>query len=428
MVGPARTRKAHATEERTQTRQKQETQPPGKSLQTKFPSRPMPPKRNGQEPGGKSERLNHQGARDLQGETDKGKKEVGDLTTGEVVPTRLPPSTKPPQRNGQRQGEGDEGERKASPATAPARQTARAEHQDTAPTGRRLMSKRPSDRRSPGSNPGAASWLRSSSTHEPSDPPPRVVFVRVCVSRPPRRRPEPGQPKGAGKTVENQASKVLSSSQGGQALGGEDQLRIFHRERAGQSRSPATRAHRPQAGGTREATESLDLPPGGDRYLQPGFRGDSDRARAAGPPQEERSGGHRACRRRPSRLPREAPGGSGLRRAAAIPRPLPNPPASTRRARSLERNATGRWALLRDGWRARATRGAHLAVSRPGQGKGRREEGATERRPPAATPVPLRRSTGQRAAREEGPRAGHGRLRRPSPFSCSRPPRADGAG
>ncbi|MGH0170511.1 UNVERIFIED_CONTAM: hypothetical protein FKN15_059130 [Acipenser sinensis] len=219
------------------------------------------------------------------------------------------------------------------------------------------------------------SWLRSSSTHEPSDPPPRVVFVRVCVSRPPRRRPEPGQPKGAGKTVENQASKVLSSSQGGQALGGEDQLRIFHRERAGQSRSPATRAHRPQAGGTREATESLDLPPGGDRYLQPGFRGDSDRARAAGPPQEERSGGRRACRRRPSRLPGEAPGGSGLRRAAAIPRPLPNPPASTRRARPLERNATGRWALLRDGWRARAARGApsrrFAAGSRQGPTRGR---------------------------------------------------------
>ncbi|MGH0115316.1 UNVERIFIED_CONTAM: hypothetical protein FKN15_006744 [Acipenser sinensis] len=154
---------------------------------------------------------------------------------------------------------GDEGERKASPATAPAapdresgapRPRAHRQAIDVKTTLRQTY------------------WLRSSSTHKPSDPPPRVVFV-FGLSR--SDASLSWVTEGAGKTVENQASKVLSSSQGGQALGGEDQLRIFHRERAGQSRSPATRGHRPQADGMREATESLDLPPGGDRYLHQGF-------------------------------------------------------------------------------------------------------------------------------------------------------------
>ncbi|MGH0171869.1 UNVERIFIED_CONTAM: hypothetical protein FKN15_061792 [Acipenser sinensis] len=123
----------------------------GEVVPTRLPPSTKPPQRNGQRQGEVGWRLNHRGsrpnlapaphetskpgslacspsfdsppdaysdkgcltgvdvrsgtARDLQGETDKGKKEVGDLTTGEVVPTRLPPSTKPPQRNGQRQGE-----------------------------------------------------------------------------------------------------------------------------------------------------------------------------------------------------------------------------------------------------------------------------------------------------------------------------------
>lgn len=34
------------------------------------------------------------------------------------------------------------------------------------------------------------SWLRSSSTHEPSDPPPKVVIVSVFVFRPRESRPE----------------------------------------------------------------------------------------------------------------------------------------------------------------------------------------------------------------------------------------------
>ncbi|MGH0183503.1 UNVERIFIED_CONTAM: hypothetical protein FKN15_011678 [Acipenser sinensis] len=127
------------------------------------------------------------------------------------------------------------------------------------------------------------SWLRSSSTHEPSDPPPRVVFGLSRSNASPSWVTEV-----AGKTVENQASKVLSSSQGGQALGGEDQLRIFHRERAGESRSPATRAHRQQADGTREATESLDLPPGGDRYLHRVFEGTVTRPEPLDPRRRDR--------------------------------------------------------------------------------------------------------------------------------------------
>lgn len=250
------------------------------------------------------------------------------------------------------------------------------------------------------------SWLRSSSTHEPSDPPPRVVFLCVSAAPTPARA---GSPKGPGK--QSKTKRAEFRKQPGWAGARRGRSTEDLPQRAGRQISLPGDPRSPSASGRRVGSHRVVRPSARRRQVPaPGFRGDSDRARAAGPPREDGSGGRRACRRQPSRLAREAPSGSGLRRAAAIPRPLPNTLPSTRRARPLDRNATGRRALLRDGWRVRATREGPIS---PFHGRVKVRADARKGRRRYALPhhpVPLRRSAGQRAARDEGPRARHGRL------------------
>ncbi|RXN01224.1 hypothetical protein EOD39_7527 [Acipenser ruthenus] len=78
-------------------------------------------------------------------------------------------------------------------------------------------------------------------------------------------------------------TKRAEFCQGGQALEGEDRpRRIFHGEQSG-NRAPRRPVLTVCKRRVREATESLDLPPGGDRYLDRGFEGTVTEPEPPGP-------------------------------------------------------------------------------------------------------------------------------------------------